>query len=67
MQLADSTPDRPWLSAAEIAAPLGVTPDLILKLARNGDLPSLKLASVVRIPRAAVEELIARNTRPARG
>jgi excisionase family DNA binding protein len=67
MQTLPEISDRAYLTADDIAPMLGVTRDAVLKWARNGTLPSVKIASVVRVPRAAFEELLAKQTRPARG
>lgn len=47
-------------AAAEI---LGVSPSLVLALARSGELPHVRLGRLVRIPDAALEAWIAEQTR----
>lgn len=55
--------ERPaTLTAAELARLFGVSPATIYKLAKSGDLPTLKFGRKVLFARHAVELLLARGT-----
>lgn len=51
------------LTAAETAEVLGISTSAVVKMVRRGDLPRVDLGGmrVLRIPTAAVEELVARS------
>lgn len=51
------------LTADEAAAILGVSPSLVLALARSDDLPHVRIGRLVRIPDEALERWIAERTR----
>ena len=53
------------LSAADVAALLGVTPARVYQLIADNHLPSIRVAGRIRIPRAAWDEWLRRQTRAA--
>lgn len=53
--------DPPWLSTAETAAELGLSPRTVYALINRGELDAHKFGRVIRVPRAAVERLIERT------
>ena len=60
--------DKLLLSAAEVAAMLNISRALAYRWMRDGTLPALRapVGRVVRVPRAALELWIEKNTRSAR-
>ena len=50
------------LSAADVAALLGVTPARVYQMISENCLPSIRIAGRIRIPRAAWEEWLKRQT-----
>ncbi len=55
---------RDWLTTAEVAAELGITPMRVRQWLTSGDLQSQKVGGTHLIPRAAIEPLRHRKTQP---
>ena len=53
------------LSAADVAALLGVTPARVYQMISINQIPSTRIAGRIRIPRAAWEEWLKRQTEAA--
>lgn len=58
-----ATTGRLLLKVEEAAQRLGIKRSLAWRLVRSGDLPSVRLGRLVRIPERALEEWIARQLR----
>ena len=57
----DATPRR-FMTAAEVAEYFKVGPITIYKLARNGEIPAIKVGSDWRFDRGAIEKLVTDGT-----
>jgi excisionase family DNA binding protein len=51
-------PNRPTMTAAEVAAVLNVSRDVIYDAARRKELPSVKIGRTMRFPTAKIAELL---------
>jgi excisionase family DNA binding protein len=61
--MAATTTDRLLLTVEEAALRLGIGRSLAWRLVRSGELPSVRLGRLVRIPERALEEWITRQLR----
>ncbi len=55
---------RDWMTAAEVAAELGVTPGRVRQWLAKGDMPSEKVGGTRLVQRAAIEPFRSRKTAP---
>jgi excisionase family DNA binding protein len=58
---------REFLTAADLAPAMGVTSGRIYQLLKAGEIPSVRIAGRVRVPRDAWEDYKARKNAEARG
>ena len=49
-------PPEPLLTAKQVATLLGVSPSMVYKLHRQGDLRAVRVGSLLRFPTAVVRE-----------
>ncbi len=61
--MAEMTNERLLLTVEEAARRLGIGRSLAWRLVRRGDLPSIRLGRLVRIPGRALEDWIGQETR----
>jgi len=59
--------EKEFLSLEEVAEMLGVTYQLVYKLARRGELPALRLGKLYRVSRADLAEYLESKKREAQG
>ena len=62
-----SMSDKEYMSLEEVAEFLGVTYQLVYKLARSGELPAARLGKLYRISRKDLEEYLESNKRENAG
>lgn len=55
----------PMLTAREVADSLGLSPETVLRWARTGKLPSVRLSNrAIRFPQAAIDRWVAERATP---